>query len=445
MSVKGGHVKCQEMAKCQSKEVTEMTDFQSMRIICTKAFSGWSIGDVMDELLLVWLPTSQTIKTDLVMGEIDFSADETMSPKRIKEIGSSLNFDLTTVIRTTQIDDSACERKLVIGLPILRERTSRGTSVNAWRRALSSGESEAIGTSLDGIVVLVEEALPDPLLPATVEAFDDSLEASLMGWREDGDNVELQAEADDTTKGVRKLTCSAENSVVVELGVLREPVSAPMGNQRIGGDFGGPRGSDPTGTQARLETDGSHDVHVSAALQAQVFDEVEAVDVGLSGSDAWQVPAFRRRGSTHSSPSVESTSAQEDSANGADGGNLHESALFENKLDGRCTVLTQVALMAELLTNSQDQILSARRRGDFLAPTTARNARPNDAFQPLVPSVTHPPLHGCQCHTKLLCHRPLRASPSNSSDELFATRFNPVFCSRKAPGRKDIYDQCDLL
>src|SRR4029077_18244569 len=98
----------------------------------------------VDEFLLVWLPASQAIKTDLVIGEIDFSSDETMNPKRIKEIGSSLNLDLTTVVRAAQIDDSSFERKLVIGFPVLGERTSRRTSINPWRRALSCCESKAI-------------------------------------------------------------------------------------------------------------------------------------------------------------------------------------------------------------------------------------------------------------------------------------------------------------
>ena len=416
-----------------------------MGVVGSKAFSGRNVFDGVDELLVVWLPTSQAVKTDLVIGQIDFSSDETMSPKRIKEIFSSLDLDLTTMIRATQIDDSALEWKLVIGFPVLRKWASRGSSVNTWRGSLPCCENKAIGTSLDGIVVVMHESLPDLLLPAAVEALDDGLESCLMRWREDGDDLELQTEADDTTKGVRKLTCSAKNSVVVELSILWEPVCAPMGNQRFGGDLGGPRGSDPTGTQACMETDGGHDVHVGAATQAQVFDEVEAIDIGPLCSDAWQIPAFRRRGSTNSSPPVESATAQEDSPHGADGGNLLESALFEDQLDHDGTVITEVALVAKLFTNSQDQILNAKRRGDFLASSTPWPIEPGHAVNTVIGGSLHPALHGSQSHAKLLRHRPLRASASNSSYELLTTRFNLVFCSRKAPGRKDIYNQCDSL
>jgi hypothetical protein len=422
-----------------------MRDCESMRIVCTESFSGWHIFDGLDERLVVWLPPSKAIKPDLVIGQIDFSSNETTSPKRIKEIGSPLDFDLTKVVCTAQIDDSSFERTLVIWFPVFGEWTSGGTRLNAWRRALSCCESKAIGASLDGIVVLVDEALPDLLLPAAVEAFDDGLESILMRWREDGDGLELQTEADDTTKGVRKLTCTAKNSVVVELGILREPMSAPMGNQRFGGDLGGPRRSNPTGTQACVKTDGGQDVDVSAATQSQVFNEVEAIDVGPPVSDAREVPAFRRRGSTNSSPSIENTAPQEDSTNGADGGNLLESAVFENQLDHDGTVVTEVALVTELFTNSQDQILHAKRRGDLLASSTSWPIEPGHAVNTVIGGAPHPTLNGPQSYAKLPRHPPLRASPPHSVHDLLTTRFNLVFCSRKAPRRKDIYNQCDSL
>src|SRR4029077_17577719 len=166
--------------------------------------------------------------------------------------------------------------------------------------------------------------------------------------------------------------CSAKDGVVVKLSVFREPVSAPMGDQRLGGGLGGPRGSDPTGTQACLQTDAGQDVDVNAATQAQVFDEVKAIDVGQPGSDAWKVPAFGRRRPTHTSAPIERAAPQEDSTNGAEGRNLLETALFEDQLNHDGTVVAQVTLVTKLLTNSQDQILHAERRGDFLASSTAR-------------------------------------------------------------------------
>ena len=254
-----------------------MTKFQSMGVVCTKAFSGWNVRDGVDELLEVWLPSSKAVKTDFVIGEIDFSSDETMSPKRINEIGPSLDLDCTTIVRAAQIDHSPFERKLIIGFPVLRERASCRSSVNAWRRPLPCCECKAIGTSLDGIVVVMHEALPDSLLPAAVEALDDGLEPGLMGWREDRDDLKLQAEPDDTTKRIRKLTCSTKNGVVVELGIFRETVSSPVCNQRFRGGLGGPRRSHPTGTKSSKQTDPGHDVHVCAATQAKIAEPSDVI------------------------------------------------------------------------------------------------------------------------------------------------------------------------
>ena len=54
-----------------------------MAVVCAESFSGWNVGDGVDELLLIWLSTSKAVEADFVMGEIDFSSDETMKPKRI--------------------------------------------------------------------------------------------------------------------------------------------------------------------------------------------------------------------------------------------------------------------------------------------------------------------------------------------------------------------------
>jgi hypothetical protein len=375
-----------------------------MTVVCTEAFSGWHVFDGVDELLIVWLPASQAVKTDLVIGQIDFSSDETMSPKRIKEIISSLDFDLTPMVGATQIDDSALERKLVIGLPVLWEWPSCRSRVNAWRRALPCRDSKAVGTSLDGIVVVMHESLPDLLLPAAVEALDDGLEAGLMGWGEDRGDAELQAEPDDTPKGVSKLTCSAKDGVVVKLSVFRESVSTPMSNQRFGGGLGGPRGSDPTGTKACMHTDAGQDVDVDAATQTQVFDEVKAIDVRQPGSDAWDVPAFGRGRPTNSSSSIESAAPQKDSADGPKGWNRVETAFLEGELDCHGTEVTQVALIPELLANSQDQIFDAGRRGDFLASSTSWQIDPGDPVNTLIAGTLHPTLNGSQYHAKLLRH-----------------------------------------
>jgi len=339
-----------------------------------------------------------------MIGQIDFSADETMRPKGINEITTSLDLDLTKMVGATQIDDGALERKLVIGFPVLGEGTSWGSGVNPWRGSLPCCESKAIGTSLDSSVVVMHESLPDLLLPAAIEALDDRLEAGFMGWGENRGHAELHAQADDTPKGVRKLPCSAKDGVVVELGIFGESVSAPVSNQGLGGGLGGPEGSDPTGTKACLHADAGQDVDVDATEQTKVFDEVKAIDVRQTGSDAREVPAFGRGRPPHSSSSIESAAPQEDSSDGADGWNLLETTFFEGKLDRDGAILAQVALIPELFADSQDQIFHAGRRSATLASSTSWQIAPGDPVNTQIGCALHPTLNGSQCHTKFLRH-----------------------------------------
>jgi hypothetical protein len=404
-----------------------------MAVLCSKAFYGWHVFHGVNERLVIWLPSSKAVKTDLVMGQIDFSPDEAMRPERINGIMSALDLDVTKMISATQIDDGALEWKLVIRFPVLREGTARRSGVNTWRGSLPCCQSKTIGTSLDGIVVVMHEPLPDFLLPAAVEALDDGLEAGLMGWGEDRGDAQLQAQTDDTPEGVGKLTCTAKDGVVVKLGIFRESVNAPVSDQRIGGGLGGPRGSDPTGTEACLHADGGQDVDVDPAQQTKVFDEVKAIDVRQPGSDAWEVPAFGRGRPPNSASSIESAAAQKDSADGAEGWNFVKTAFFEGELDCQGTEVTQVALIPELLANSQNQIFDAGRRGGFLASSTSWHIAPSDAVNTQIAGTLHPTLNGSQCHAKFLRHRTLRATPPHSSNDSFTTRFNAVFCSRKAP------------
>ncbi len=269
-----------------------MTKCHSMSVISSEAFCRRFVLGGFDERLLIRLPASETVETNLMIGKIDFGTDQAMGPEEIKEIFASLNFDLATSIGATQVDHCSLEWQLVVGFPVLGKGTSRRSGVDAWCRPAARGNREAVGTILNGIQMVMNEALPNLLLPAAVEALDDGLEPGLMGWCKDRDDAELQTEPDHTAKGIRKLTCSAKNGVVVELGVFWQTVLAPVCNECFGRKFRGPGRSHPGTAQSSVQTDAGQNVHVRAATEAKIFDEIEAIDIRLSGSDMWQIPAF---------------------------------------------------------------------------------------------------------------------------------------------------------
>src|SRR4026209_1884569 len=152
--------------------------------------------------------------------EIDLSPDETIGPKRIDEVGASLPLDLTTVIGAAPVDDGPLKEALVIGLPVGGERTSGRSCFKARGRSAAHGTGEPIRAVLNGLIVLMDEAVPDSDLPAPVEVFDECLEARLVGRREDGGDIKLQAEADYPPEGVAELTRSTKDRVVVELDIV---------------------------------------------------------------------------------------------------------------------------------------------------------------------------------------------------------------------------------
>ena len=221
-----------------------------------------------------------------------------MVPERINTIGASLDLDMPTVVRSTQIDDGAFKGALVVRLPVLWERTSRRSGFHAWCRPVAHGARKTIGAILNSLMILMEKAEPDSDLPATVEVLDEGLEAGLVGRCKDGDDIELQAESDHTTEGVTKLTCPAKDRVVVELDIVWETVLPPMINERFCGEVRGPRRSYPSATQSSVQADPRQNVHGRTTAKTKVFDEIETVEFALLCSNAGQVPAFWRRRTT---------------------------------------------------------------------------------------------------------------------------------------------------
>ena len=422
VSVKRSQSSCHEMTKCQS-----------MGVICTESFLGWIVHCGVDQWLIVWFPSPQAVEADFMVGQIDFGTNEAMSPEIIEEISASLDLELTTIIRSTQVDHSALERTLVIRLPIDWKGASCGSRINARRCATAHGPGKAIGTILNRLPVLMKETLPDPDLPAAIEVLDEGLEAGLMRRGEDRDDAELQAEPDHTAEGIRKLTCPAENRVVVELGIVRQPVLPPMFDERFRGENSSPRRSHPGTTQSPMQTDSGQNVHGSTALKAKIFDEIKAVQFGLASGDAWQIPAFGRWGTTNSPSTVEGAATPENSSDGAQRGNLLQTLLPKGTPDCCGAIFAKIAEVPKLLANSQNAILHPRRGGVLPTSPTARPVEPNDPIETIVAGALDPPLNSSQSHTKLLRDRTLRASPSHGPNDLLTTCIRFAFCSRISP------------
>jgi len=420
VSVKRGQIDCDDMTKCQS-----------MGVIGAEAFMDWIVVGGVDDWLVVWFASSQAVEADVVVGEIDFGSHEAVGPKRVDEIAASLNLDLGAIVRSPEVDDSSLKRKLVIGFPANWERSSAGSGIGARSCAAAHGTGKAIGAVLNGLMVKMKETLPDPDLPAAVEVLDEGLEAGLMGRRKDGDDAELQAEPDDTTKGITELTGTAENRVVVELGVVWQSVLPPVLDERLRGENSSPGRSHPGTTKSPVQTDRGQNVDGGAALQAKIFDEIKAVQFGKPGGDAREIPAFGRWWATNSLASIEGAATQENSTDRAQRGNLFEPPLSQSAPNGYGAKFAQIAFLQEVLTNSQNQILHADGSGRSSAPPSTRKPRPVDTIQSLACSTVHPTLYGRQSDPKLHRHRTQRESAPHCANDTLPPSLKPVFCSRR--------------
>src|SRR5262245_59646001 len=85
----------------------------------------------------------------------------------------------------------------------------------------------------------------------------------------------------------------------------------------------------------------NHDIDSPADDKS--LHEVEAVEFSQTGGHSRQIPAFRRRRPTDSGASVEGAASQQDSADRTKRGDVVGAALFEGSMNGRGTVLAEVA------------------------------------------------------------------------------------------------------
>lgn len=339
-------------------------------------------------------------------------------------------FEFAARIGAAQEDNRSLKRALQVERPAGRKGPPLGSGVEAWRCAKTSGVDEASGTVGQGREILVLKASPDFFLPAAVVVLDGRLEAGLPRRGEDGSDVELETKPDDASEGIGPLVGALEDRVVVELNVLGASESAPMLDEHFDRESGGPGGFDPTGAEATMQADAIEDHDVGSATNDEPFHEVEAVEFGLMGRDAWQIPPFGRGRTTDSSASIERAAAEENSPDGAQGWDALGAALLERPKNGRCAELSEIAGLLELLAEPQDEILQTVRRGTGGASSTSWRITPDHSVKPLIMGTSNPVLHCSQTDMKFPLNISQRSSTANCRHHLSPPSFNTVFRSR---------------
>jgi hypothetical protein len=399
--------------------------------------SGWrSVGDGCDERLLIGLSSAEAIEADLLLGKIDLDADETVWPEGINQESAQEDLDGALFVSAAQEDDGSLERPLEIEVPVLRKGMTWGSGLDAWCGPRACGLHKAIRPLPEVVEVFVFKAPPDLGLPAAVVALNRGLEAGLFMGCEDRDDTQLQAESCDAAEGVAIDPIPLEDGVIVELGIVWQAVLAPVIKERFDRESGPPERSHPAPAETSMQADAVEDHDVGAPADDEAFHEIETVEFRLPSGDARQVPALRRRGTTNSCPSIESTAPQEDPTDGAGGGDPLDSPLPKFVMNGSSAEFAKVAEQLEMPSDAEDQVLDAFRGCPGGPSSTTWCIREVDAVKSLSARPSHPFLNCCQSHAKLPRHRSQRSSALNCSHHplpqkfntlLFESRFGPCF------------------
>jgi len=377
--------------------------------------------------------SSQAVEADLFAGEIDFGSNESMGPEGINEVAMAEQFEFTALIGAAQEDDHSPERALQVERPVVRKSASLRSGVEAWCCATTSGVDEAPRAVGQGGEILVLKASPDFVLPAAVVVLDGRLEAGLSRRGEDRSDVELETKSRDASEGIGPLMGALEDRVVVELDVPGKSVFAPVLDEHFDREFGSPGGFDPTGTEATMQADAIEDHDVGSTTNDEPFHEVEAVELDLTGCDAWQIPPLGRGRAADSSASIQGTTPEENSADGAQGGDALDAALLESSMNGSRAELSEVAGLLELFAEPQDEILEMGRRSASGPSSTAWRITPDHPIKSLTAGTSNPVLNGSQTDMKFPLNISERSSTANRRNHPPPSRFNTVFRSQSVP------------
>lgn len=313
-------------------------------------------------------------------------------------------------------------------LPGSREGSSRRSEEDAFDGMSSGGGDELGGLILEGLQGVEVEASPDLGLPAAVVAFDGGLEARLARRCEDRSDLQGEADPADAPEVVGVVMGALESGVVVELSVTGQTELAPVFEQGRHADPRGDRGSGPGSRQAAVKRDGVKDLHIDSAFNDKAFDDVEAIDLNLFGSDLWQVPAAGRSRTAHPSVAVQSSSPFQDSTNRANRRDPAGYLSAQLSVDGDVAVLSQVAGLPKLLAQPQDFLFDVCR--DTVGGLTGRSGGavgPVDAVQAFSFGAAKPAVYRRVAKPKGLGDRPQRTTSANSRNEFPTKPLDRVF------------------
>lgn len=367
---------------------------------------GQLVFDSSQQRLLCRLSSSQSVDSNESIIEIHLSSDQPMRPVFIHREAVSQQCHYPFLAGAPQVDDSSAWVSLKVELPRSWERPAYGSLLDPTVQVAAVGCDVSGGLDLQSSQGLVMEALPDFGLPTAVETLDGSLKTGFSRRGKDGSDAQAQAKPDHPADRIGGAVVPLEAGVVVELSVSRQAKSTPvLAHGRD--DFGGWDVSvRPAGYQAAVERDPGKDIDVNAALNHQIFDHVETIELTSACGDIRQIPAGKWRPMPEPSATIKGATPFEDSADRTDRRQWANAPADELTMDSRSAVFTQHTGFLELAANRQHKILN-RSLDPSGSVGRTRAVIPIQLSQGFIPGTPHPIMDGTDTNTK---------APRNASD-----------------------------
>lgn len=234
---------------------------------------------------MIRIASAQGVELDELASEADFCADQAQRPGGIDLEAMTKHEGMTGRVGAAQVDELALRRGGGLEVESGWPEAPFGRALDPLRTACAERVHIGHRASLEMRQIAMHKAVPDFGLPAAIVVFNGGLEAGFAWGSKDGNDFQLQAQAHDPTDGIGVMMSALEEGIVVELGVGREAVLAPVRGEIGQHQIGAEDRMRPGTRQAAQERDGVEDFHALATSDDQTFDAIEAIEFGLAVGD----------------------------------------------------------------------------------------------------------------------------------------------------------------
>lgn len=180
--------------------------------------------------------------------------------------------------------------------------------------------------------------------------------------------------------------------------------------------------------------DGNAVKHVNegAALDAQIFDDIEAIHFTLAGGETREIPTFRRSWTAETMSAINRSVPIEYTVNSSNGRAAHEFELSQGAVNGHGAKLAEMTTLAKRVAKKEYEILEIIIESRQQLRITGRAVGKIDAIQARTPGAPGPALNGIEADVEASRDSSHREPMADEGDNVAAQNRRRFFGSRLA-------------